>query len=94
MYPFATPNENEPFVIGLSEHTISRKKNEKLKTFNSDASKWNNWKERMMDHYRQSTTKWATVIESGGTVHSLFVRETLIEHPMENSENAWQFAGA
>ena len=64
MYPFATPSGNGPFIIGLSEYTFSRKKNEKLKVFDNDASKWKIWKERMIDHFRQSTTKRATAIES------------------------------
>ena len=70
MYPFAASNGNQPFVIGLTKYTISHKKNEKRHVFDNDARKSKIWKARMIDHFRQATTQWATVIASVETATS------------------------
>ena len=55
MYPFAALSGSEHFVVGLSEYFINKKKNDKLKVFDSELAKWKSGKNRMIDHLCGST---------------------------------------
>ena len=84
----AALNGSEPFITGLSEYVINNKKNDRLKVFEGEPAKWKYWKNRIIDHFCGSSTKWRTITESVELASSPFTKTEIMKHPGGNGEDA------
>ena len=102
--PFHTPNVRPSGVLagahpGVSAYAggrlcivePSRKENKNLFTFTQDAKDYQNWRNRMVDHFCRSTQKWRQVLEYVQTGTSAIKKSSLLENNIEGI-NAWDLS--
>ena len=102
--PFLTPNGRAPGMLsgahpGVSAYAggrlcifePSRKENKNLFTFTQDAKDYQNWRNRMVDHFCRSTQKWRQVFEYVQTGTSAIKKSWLLENNIEGI-NAWDLS--
>ena len=69
----------------------SRKDNKNLFTFTQDAKDYQNWRNRMIDHFCRSTQKWRQVLEYVQTGNTAITKSWLLVNNIEGI-NAWDLS--